>query len=937
MKPNFALSLSIDGISLLHRAAGGWRSVGDVSIDAPDMPAELAVLRKTAAALEPGGVRTKLLIPNDQIKFMTLETPGLSDAARMAEARRALEGATPYDVDDLAFDISSDGAQTHVAAVALETLAEAEAFATEHRFYPVSFVAKPDSHVFKGEPFFGPTDVASSLLERDEAIEPDDEAVVVLGPYLPPVEEPEAEAALTDLFQAAPAKKAGPDAETPQDKTTTPRGDDATSFVRGREEIIAAKPAIPPAPAVDRATPAAAVPSETKLKPAKNDAPGAPEDMKAKVQKAISAAAAATSAKPAAAKAAPKAPLKAAPVPAAPVPAAAAPVPAAAAPAPVPTAFASRRSATPPAVGAAKRDDTKNAAPSLSAPSGKATTTAKGATPVAPVPDSRSLGAVPVEKPKTKARKWGFLSKGKPRKTPPPPAASSYRPGVAAKDTSVTLPKTTSEAERMTVFGARKPNNVGGKPRFLGLLLTAALLVFLAGVAAWASVFLDDGLSLSRWFTSRDTTAIASAPVEMPDPVSVPSPAPAPVETSVALPDSVATPEPPAPQPAEERVASLDPGLTDEDSAVLDALRVPELAQPRTLTQQEIESKYATSGIWVMAPETPIAPAMVPIDDLYMTSIDPVSTANDAVALPTFASFGQDTLEFAPASPAPPGTTFTLDDNGMVVPTPDGSLNADGIKVIAGRPPAEPPKTLTRSSAETPEAAPEVPETQPALLQIRPVVRPGNLVESNERSTLGGMTRTELAGLRPSLRPASLQQKAATAAVPQAVAPEVQAASAAAGASLAAIVTVAPKPVGPVLNNATPNAVPASVRPDTRPRNFARIVKRAERVERAAPEPTQVASTAAVAPRTVAPSLPSKASVATQATVKNAIKLRDINLIGVYGKPSSRRALIRLSNGRYQKVAVGDRLDGGRVSAIGENELRYTRRGRDVVLKMPRS
>jgi hypothetical protein len=59
-------------------------------------------------------------------------------------------------------------------------------------------------------------------------------------------------------------------------------------------------------------------------------------------------------------------------------------------------------------------------------------------------------------------------------------------------------------------------------------------------------------------------------------------------------------------------------------------------------------------------------------------------------------------------------------------------------------------------------------------------------------------------------------------------------------------------------------------------------------------------------------------------------------LIGVYGRPSSRRALVRLANGRYQKVTVGDRLDGGRVSAIGESELRYRRSGRDVVLKMPR-
>ena len=91
-----------------------------------------------------------------------------------------------------------------------------------------------------------------------------------------------------------------------------------------------------------------------------------------------------------------------------------------------------------------------------------------------------------------------------------------------------------------------------------------------------------------------------------------------------------------------------------------------------------------------------------------------------------------------------------------------------------------------------------------------------------------------------------------------------------------------------------------------------------------------------MAPRTVQPKIPSSASVAKTATVRNAINLRNVNLIGVYGKPSNRRALVRLSNGRYRKVVVGDRLDGGRVSAIGESELRYNKRGRDLVLKMPR-
>jgi len=36
------------------------------------------------------------------------------------------------------------------------------------------------------------------------------------------------------------------------------------------------------------------------------------------------------------------------------------------------------------------------------------------------------------------------------------------------------------------------------------------------------------------------------------------------------------------------------------------------------------------------------------------------------------------------------------------------------------------------------------------------------------------------------------------------------------------------------------------------------------------------------------------------------------------------------------KVKVGDRLDGGRVSAIGDGELRYQKGGRNIVLQMPR-
>ena len=66
-----------------------------------------------------------------------------------------------------------------------------------------------------------------------------------------------------------------------------------------------------------------------------------------------------------------------------------------------------------------------------------------------------------------------------------------------------------------------------------------------------------------------------------------------------------------------------------------------------------------------------------------------------------------------------------------------------------------------------------------------------------------------------------------------------------------------------------------------------------------------------------------------------AINLRQMNLIGVYGTPANRRALVCLSNGRYKKVKVGDSIDGGRIVAIGDSELRYQKGGRNLTLKIP--
>ncbi len=970
MKPDFALSLSFEGIRLLHRAAGGWRIVGEVALTADDLNADLAVLRKSATALEPAGLRSKLLLPDAQIKYLTIDTPGMSEADRREAARVALDGTTPYAVSDLAFDISLEGPRTHVAAVARETLAEAEAFAVEHRFHPVSFAAVPGSSPYLGEPFFGQTEAASELLEDGETVEADGIAVVVIGNVTvpdgpvaagpapaapdaavqktdraaPPADSPPAPDAKAEVTSAAQAPKAPAARKTPEPseapRTAPSEAEaepvEATSSETPKPEATATeKPAAPEAPAAprgDAAAKAAEAPATSRSDP---PPPSEPEAPKPAAEKGEDRAVILPPA-PAPTPAVPAPPIGAAPVVVTPEPETARIAPAEDKPdaatsdspadpadpadagavqdvpvipslraaragkatpvAPLPplraepAGFASRRgeSATPTLEGARRE-------PSLGAPTALPT----GEDAVLR-PDSSSFDT-PVPRPEVTApaaapapARGGFLSRRRKGASAPErriPASPAPQPGGVA----------VSEAERMTVFGARR-TEVGGKPRFLGLILTAVLLVFLAGVAAWASVFLDEGMSLSRLFGPRPTPEVAAAP-------------------------DTPLPEQPAPETNDPvQTAALDSGLTEEDGAVLDALREPLPPVELDLSEAELEAKYAATGIWPRAPIVPPDPAgEIAIEDLYLTSIDPVSTAADAIALPALDSLLTDTALGEVANPAAAGTRFAIGANGLVIPTSAGTVNPEGVTIYLGKPDVLPPDTImARYQPQTAETAEDVPELN-VLAAFRPKTRPGGLIENAERAQFDGLTIDELSQYRPALRPQSVQEQAAEAAAP-AIDP---------ADTTEAVALALETPAQPTaFENPTKFAVAASARPDTRPRNFDRIVKRAERTART--EDTRVASAGSVAPRTVAPSIPSKTSVAKQATVKNAINLRKVNLIGVYGKPSNRRALVRLGNGRYKKVVVGDRIDGGRVSAIGDAELRYTKGGRSVVLTMPR-
>lgn len=858
MKPNFALSLSFDGIRLLHRQPGGWGRVGDVDLGTADLAGDLTALRSAAEALSDGPVQTKLIIPDEQIKYLTVDATGLDKSSLQDAVMQALDGATPYAVEDLAFDFAPLGQIVHIAAVAKETLAEAEAFAVDHEFAPMGFVAAPSAHHFPKEPNFGASALAHA--QGITALQSDAQPAVMTGEATPPP------AALASTPSPEPAPEIAPEIAPAPDAP-------ATGFSSRRTEPGALANASP------EATPAAPAPVLSTEGPSQTAAPRlqgvsrSPADAAGPLER-----------------------VELPPVSSAPLDRAATAPPITGTPAAAVNPDEARldMAAMRPGAADAYEDDVPDMPAFVAKPR-----SAAPAVPAAAAGVLRGDIAIPNDGPSA-ADRAASLAKGagaaalagaakflsKRAKPAPVPA-----PAPAAQDAALPQDADPREAEknRLTVFGARKPKKakppipIGGKPRFLGLILTAILLLFLVSVAAWASVFLDDGIARFFGGDKRDR-AIAE----------------------------LASPEELAEQDSDVQLAALDDGsvdLTLEDGTAPTGLS--QVAPPPVLSPEEAEARYAATGIWQASPVQPPLPRAIALEDVYIPSIDGKISGEDAIAL-----LGPDQREDAqPGSvqaPAPAGTTFDIDDNGFVRATPEGASTPEGAVVYSGRPAVVPPAVPQRllQPAETPEGEGTEPaaDAAPAPLVTaasRPRLRPDSLVEDTERTQLGGNTRAELSRLRPQLRPRV--EKQAEEEVAQTAPPTAQ-------------------------------AVATSRKPGARPSNFANIVTRAQRNQQRQQEQQQEQATqvAAVAPRTVTPSIPSAASVSRAATQKNAINLSRVNLIGVYGKPSSRRALVRLSSGRYKKVKVGDRVDGGRVSAIGETQLNYTKGGRSITLRMPK-
>ncbi|WP_410218682.1 hypothetical protein [Paracoccus sp. (in: a-proteobacteria)] len=69
-------------------------------------------------------------------------------------------------------------------------------------------------------------------------------------------------------------------------------------------------------------------------------------------------------------------------------------------------------------------------------------------------------------------------------------------------------------------------------------------------------------------------------------------------------------------------------------------------------------------------------------------------------------------------------------------------------------------------------------------------------------------------------------------------------------------------------------------------------------------------------------------NAAASATVKDGIQLKSTQIIGTIGAGQASRALVRLSNGRVLTLRIGDKINGGTISAIGDSRITYQKAGR---------
>ncbi len=969
MTSRWGYDLDMSAIRLMRRDGKTWREIGAVKIDGPDIEDRLFAM---SAHMDDPSDPVMLFLPRDQILYMDVDI-STEDSVEV-DIHRALDGRTPYVLDELEIDweMTAPG-QARVAAIALETLDEAAAFAEARGLSIAGYSSLAARSDFPRPPDFGRPNMMDDLDEPltvpvvvddvppgagdpEETVETaSDEAVeVATDTVAPAVEDAIAEVEVTYVavasaeVPAAAVEDSVPD-ETEQDETA----EDAANKVD--QEAVSETETVADDEPVDEP---AAMADEGLETSAGTDADGETDDTEQADEESE-------------------------------------------------TEDEDDKTSTSPDVvtsrliltDVAEDDDTATADDDAAEPvvsynfHTKRETSRPPSTPVSFSPDAIGEPVLKVDDPRpvmtVRPRSLAPLDPGVPVSGPKAP------PRVRTDIAAGTMRRQVASLTPPAAASVRAAPRAGGTIRTLAVLAVAFILTIGIATLVWSLLPLRPGeatvptvprpvatdLGAVTQVEPEQQAALVPEPAEEPvvdaaptvaatDPVTPTAPEERSAGTAAAVPDAaventetaalapapaedagpsvdtapVAAPVPDLPVPSVETTVTDAPSVTVEESepTELAALSHPVTASAPKLTKLlrsgEGRPLYDPQPPFAVAPDglsaiMTAAPFPGPdtdddiaetTNDIYIASIEPSDLAFDAIALPAPGGLSGDRVPAVEATPPPPAEPET---DVAAAPAAaqddlDASLRA-AIDAAAELALAEAdPAIEAEAEAVDEPGLPALTAFAQGLPERLPRGRPGGFVEEIERQQFNGLTRSELEGRRPSERPESEQD----------VALREQDASAEASAL----------------------AVPTSLSPRGRPDAFEAVVSAAlvrqeaarltasldfetpntsDAIEAALEQDIEPEPRAQDTPRLA---IPSNASVSRTATIEDAIRLNALNLVGVYGTPADRRALIRLPSGRYVKVKVGDRFDGGTVAQITDTQLHYRKGNQTVSLSLPR-
>jgi len=880
MNPNFALDFRNDQIVLLHSQEGVWVQIGVVAIDDPDLDAALSYMRSTALGLSPRGIASKLILPDAAILYTTLDTLSLDAQTRATQIALALIGRTPYEVADLVYDWTDDGTRAHMAVIARETLDEAESFANQHRFNPVAFAAWPEQGLFQGEADFGRSANAQEFTGPLIAPAlPDNAAVLSASDF--EMGEPEVDAAQDIIAQEQTDSVAGNNILTVPTPPVTP-AETGLENDPSPHDMAINSPEIAASMAADDAFldvfPALREPLDAAQQETGDfdlrDAVSFYPDASEPTDAVRSDPDASQSTD--AFRSYPDAS-----EPTEYVPSdfdAAEPSEAMLSDADQPTETVLPDPVAPQATSVAVQPDL------FSSPTSFDAVMADEAPMALDVPIDDTIVEDPVRVAGPSAGKaQTLLAEFAARREAALGKADTlgrFEPAMSAGKTaapSILADSRTESAPKIAATATQnlsriKESSLGSKPA-IKRPAPKARGSRSALMGFVLTILLLIALAAAAAFSSFISSAWN---------VDSATTAVASVQPSVA--DEVA-----ADLPDDDVMAPSSPAPQTADLAVPNAL-----SEPVSFPVPSLAAESAGSLVPLATPAALPQPIVVAPPDITTAS-----------------------AEIAPAAP-------------LITPTAQGVMTPEGVFLIAGRPSVLPlarPATVVAAALQRPAIAENIPTgiaADPALAGKRPLARPDGLVSSVAAVAI--LNDPSLAGKRPLVRPEAVLAAANAAQIALSSLAQIDANAPRSAMAVTISRFPVPRPQGlkpaPEAPQELALATPELVTPDT---------TTPEAVAPDAPleadnEPEVIASKSS-GPRTV---------VSKNATYTNAINLSKVNLIGVYGSQSSRYALIRQSNGRFKKVYVGDRFDGGLVAAITESELRYSKGGQMLALQMPK-